>query len=192
MIALIGNRPVLQVGRYQVSCYDSQWLRAALERAMTRAEREDFPFVEEICQGIFHYLENKCSLRLLPLTALYEKMRRMLEQIGCENIARELMPLAPPVTLSLLRLVEEQDGCFELSLFSLLRREIDDLSAAGALEIHVVQARETVLRIRQAQKWDRGCERLMGEIEIFLQSYKPQVADAVSMTMVMHGQVQGA
>lgn len=186
MIALIGNRPVLQVGRYQVSSYDSQWIREALHRAMESAEREDFPFVDEICQGIFHYLENKCSLRLLPIAALFDKMRRMLEQIGCENIAQELRPLAPPVQVSLLRLVEENECSFELGLFPLLRREIDELSAVGAREIRVWQVQESVLRIRQTQKWDKGCERLQAEIEHFLQNYRPQNSDHTALPLVMH------
>jgi hypothetical protein len=189
VIALIGNRPVLQVGRYQVNCYDSHWIREALRRAMERAEREDFPFVDEICDGIFHYLENKCSLRLLPLPALFEKMRRMLEQIGCENIAQALQPWAPPVQVSLLRLVEENECSVELSLFPLLRREIDELSAAGAHQISVWQVRESVMRIRQTQKWDQACERLKGEIETFLQNYQPQDSSAMTTPMVMHLQV---
>lgn len=176
MIALIGNRPVLQVGRYQVSGYDSQWIREALQRALVRAEREDFPFVEEICEGVFDYLENKCPLRLLPLPSLYEKMRRMLEQIGCENIAQALRPWAPPVQVSLLRLLEEKECFVELSLFPILRREIDELKAAGAHQIRVIQVRESVMRIRQTEKWDQACERLESEIENFLQSYQSREA----------------
>ncbi len=186
MIALIGNRPVLQVGRHQVSCYDSQWLRDALCRAMHAADRQDFPFVDEICQGIFHYLENKCSLRLLPLPALYDKMRRMLEHIGCESIAQALRPLAPPVQVCLLRLMHEHDCRVELALFPMLRREIDELCDAGANEIRFLHIKECAMMIRGTEKWDKHCERLYREIEGFLQSYDPRSHTTQSSTLILH------
>lgn len=187
MIALIGNRPVLQVGRYQVSCYDSQWLREALWRAMQSADRKDFPFIDEICEGIFDYLENKCPLRMLPLPSLFDKMRRMLEQIGCETIARALHPVAPPVQLDLLRLLEEKECRFELSLFTILRQEMAELVAAGAYEIRVTRLRESVQMIHPSAKWNRDCERLKQEIEVFLQRYEPTpAAHPHSGSLVMH------
>lgn len=186
MIALIGNRPVLQVGRHQVSFYDSQWLRDALCRAMHDADRQDFPFIDEICQGIFHYLENKCPLRLLPLPALYDKMRRMLEHIGCENIARALKPMAPPVQVCLLRLMQEHQCVVELSVFPMLRREIDELCAAGANEIRFLHIREAAMQIRGTSKWDKHCERLRLEMESFLQSYDPRSHTTQSSTLILH------
>jgi hypothetical protein len=186
VIALIGNRPVIQVGRHQVSCYDSQWLRDALCRAMHAADRDDFPFVDEICQGIFHYLENKCPLRLLPLPALYEKMRRMLEHIGCENIAQQLRPLAPPVQVSLLRLLRENDCTFELALFPMLHREIDELCSAGANEIRFLQVRECTMELRGTQKFDKHCQRLQHEIKQFLQAYDPRSHMTQSSTLILH------
>ena len=186
MIALIGNRPVLQVGRHQVSCYDSQWLRDALCRAMHEADRADFPFLDEICQGIFHYLENKCSLRLLPLPALYEKMRRMLEHIGCDTIAQALKPLAPPVNVCLLRLLQEHQCVVELELFPMLRKEMDDLCAAGAHEIRFLHIKEAAMQICGSLKWDKRCERLRQEIEDFLQSYDPGSQTTQSSTLILH------
>ena len=45
MICIVGNRPVLQVGRQQVTGYGTQWLRDTIIRGAQAAEREDFPFV---------------------------------------------------------------------------------------------------------------------------------------------------
>ena len=61
MICLVGNRPVLQVGRHQVTGYDTAWLRETIMRGAVAAEREDFPFIDDLMEGIIHYLENKCS-----------------------------------------------------------------------------------------------------------------------------------
>jgi len=67
VISLIGNRPALQIGRYQVIDYDTAWLDDALRRAARAADHEDFPFVEDIRSGIEKYLETKCPLKLLHL-----------------------------------------------------------------------------------------------------------------------------
>ena len=186
MIALIGNRPVLQVGRHQVSCYDSQWLRDALCRAADDADRADFPLVDEICQGIFHYLENKCSLKLLPLPALYEKMRKMLESIGCDSIAVELKPYAPPVQVCLLRLVKDEQCVIEMSLFQLLKREVEDLSVAGADEIRFLHVHECVMHVLGAKKWDKACLRLSQDIVAYLQNCGQRADISHSSHVILH------
>lgn len=168
MISLIGTRPAIQVGRHQVIHYDTSWLGTALRRAATAAERQDFPFVDEIRRGIEQYLENKCPLRLLPLTDLYERMRHMLVRIGCETIAEKLEPLAPPVTLSLPRLAKDAGNGFELAFFGALRDELADLRAAGAEEIRFTGLRECAQLLRGSEKWDSHCDQLLLEIRTFL------------------------
>ena len=56
MISFIGNRPALQIGRYQVLDYDTAWLDDALRRAALAADHADFPFIEEVRSGIVRYL----------------------------------------------------------------------------------------------------------------------------------------
>jgi hypothetical protein len=124
VISLIGNRPAIQIGRHQVIDYDTAWLDSALRRAARAAEHEDFPFVADIRSGIVKYLETKCPLKLLPLDELYDRMRKMLVKIGCERIAEKLEPLAPPVTVSLVRAAMEAGNGFELAFFEMLRTEL--------------------------------------------------------------------
>lgn len=171
MISLIGNRPALQIGRYQVIEYGTEWLDDALHRAARAAEFEDFPFVEDIRSGVVTYLENKCPLKLLQLEDLFERMRRMLVKIGCERIAEKLEPLAPPVTVSLVRAAMEAGNGFELAFFEMLRAELADLRAAGAEEIRFVGLRESSLILRGAAKWNKQCETLLAEIRAFLHSW---------------------
>ena len=78
MISLIGNRPALQIGRYQVIDYDTEWLDDALRRAARAADHEDFPFVADIRSGIVKYLETKCPLKLLQLEDLLFKFGNTL------------------------------------------------------------------------------------------------------------------
>jgi hypothetical protein len=171
VISFIGNRPAIQIGRYQVIDYDTTWLDVALKRAALAAEHEDFPFVKDIRTGIVQYLETKCPLKMLSLEDLFEKMRRMLIKIGCERIAEKLQPLAPPVTISLVRAAMEAGNGFELAFFETLRSEIGDLRNAGAEEILFVGLRESAMILRGASKWNKHCEALLQEIQAFVSAW---------------------
>lgn len=171
MISLIGNRPALQIGRYQVIEYDTAWLDDALRRAAMAAEHEDFPFVADIRGGIVQYLETKCPLKLLHLDELFERMRKMLVKIGCERIAEKLEPLAPPVTVSLVRAAMEAGNGFELGFFEMLRAELNELRSAGAEVIRFTGLRESSLVLRGSAKWNKQCESLHSEIEAFLKAW---------------------
>jgi len=171
MISFIGNRPALQIGRYQVIDYDTAWLDDALRRAAAAADHEDFPFVEEICDGIVQYLETKCPLRLLQLDDLFARLRKMLIKIGCTPIAEKLEPLAPPVTVSLVRVALEVGNGFELAFFETLRGELATLRSVGAEEIRFVGLRQSVLILRGAQQWNKGCELLLLEIQAIITAW---------------------
>jgi hypothetical protein len=168
VISLIGNRPALQIGRYQVIDYDTAWLDDAIRRAALAADHEDFPFVSDIRSGIVQYLETKCPLKLLHLDELYDRMRRMLVKIGCQKIAEKLEPLAPPVTVSLIRAAMDAGNGYELAFFANLRTELSELRAAGAEEIRFCGLRESALILRGSTKWNKHCENLLAEIRSFL------------------------
>lgn len=172
MICFIGNRPVLQVGPCQVVEYDASWLDEALRRAADAADHPDFPFIGEIRKAVFQYLESGCSLKLLHLEDLYGRMRKMLVKIGCGPIAEKLVPLAPPVTLSLVEpAVAAKDG-FELAFFTMLRRDLTELRQTGVEELWLVGLRQCVLTLRGRTQWDRGCEALMAEINAFITDWR--------------------
>ena len=171
MISLIGNRPAIQIGRYQVIDYDTAWLDDALRRAARAADHEDFPFVADIRSGIEKYLETKCPLKLLHIDDLYDRMRKMLVKIGCVRIAENLVPLAPPVTVSLVRAAMEAGNGFELAFFETLRSELVELRTAGAEEIHFTGLRESTLVLRGTSKWNKHCDNLLSEIEAFIHNW---------------------
>lgn len=168
MIAMIDNRPVLQVGRHQVSCYGSSWLVAALERAAEAAELAPFPCLCEISEGILHYLETKCPLRLLPVDQLHGRVRQMLEQVGCAALARHFEPCAPPVTVSLMQAAEDAGHGFELAFFETIRCDVAELRQLGAAAVRFVDHREAVQWLAGRKDWDRRCERLLEELGEFL------------------------
>jgi hypothetical protein len=176
VISLIGNRPALQIGRYQVIDYDTAWLDNALIRAARAADHEDFPFVADIRSGVVKYLETKCPLKLLQLEELFDRVRKMLVKIGCERIAEKLQPLAPPVTVSLVRAAMEAGNGFELAFFETLRGELIDLRAAGAEQICFTGLRESSLILRGSNKWNKRCDMMLGEIQAFLSAWDHEVS----------------
>lgn len=168
MISFIGNRPALQVGTHQVLDYDTAWLEDALRRAARAADHEDFPLVSEVRSGIELYLEHKCPLRLLQLEELFDRVRKMLVKIGCERIAEKLVPLAPPLTVSLIGAANAAGNGFELAFFESIRAEISGLRNAGAEDIRFTGLRECALILSGEEKWNRRCDALLSEIEAFL------------------------
>jgi hypothetical protein len=120
---------------------------------------------------VVKYLETRCPLKLLPIEELYDRMRRMLVKIGCGRIAENLTPLAPPVTVSLVRAAMEAGNGFELAFFEMLRSELADLRAAGAEEIHFTGLRESAMILRGNGKWNKRCQSLLAEIEAFLRNW---------------------
>ncbi|WP_411826817.1 hypothetical protein [Luteolibacter sp. AS25] len=178
MISFIGNRPALQIGSHQVLDYDTSWLEDAIRRAATAADHEDFPMVSEIRNGIELYLENKCALRLLHLEDLFERMRKMLVTIGCAPIAEKLQPLAPPMTVSLIRAAQSAGNGFELAFFDTIRTELFELREAGAEEINFTGLRESARILRGEKKWSKTCETLFNEIHNFLIACDKEVSSA--------------
>ena len=174
MICLVGKFPVLKVGRHQVTGYGTEWIDLALKRAAESSDRSDFPFIDDIRDGVLHYLEHKCPWRLLPLEDLFERMKRMLRRIGCDAIADELLPLAPPLRVSVARAAREAGNGFELGFFQTLQEEIDDLRDRGVEEFHFTELRESARILRGAPRWNRSCEILHQEILAFLQNFAQQ------------------
>jgi hypothetical protein len=170
MIALIGNRPALQVGRHQVTHYDIDWLIDALERAAAAADLPGFPCLDEIGEGVMRYLEHLCPLRMLPVRDLQQRVRRMLEAVGCPAIARRLGAFAPPVTISLLGAAQRGGAGFELAFFEQVRAEVTELRREGAASIHFTDHREAVRLAAGREHWDRTCERLLEELDGLLEA----------------------
>ena len=171
MICIVGNRPVIQVGRQQVTGYGTTWLRQSILRGAEAAEREDFPFIDDLMEGILHYLEHKCPLRVLTIEELHARVRRMLERIGCDAIAQTLPLLAPPVTISLERAAREAGNGFELAFFNQIHDEIEDLRIHGVEELRFTDTRNCVKLLRGVSQWNSPCERLHDEIITFLKTH---------------------
>ena len=159
MICIVGNLPVLQVGRYQVTGYSTQWIRKAIEQAAVRAQQEEFAFTEDVYEGVIHYLEHKCSLRLLKIEDLYKRLAHMLSKIGYGSIANALIPIAPPITISLERAARDAGDGYELAFFKELQDELHLLKETGADDVYFSHVEECIHILKQTKIWDDSCKR---------------------------------
>jgi len=170
MICIAGNMPVLQIGEHQVTNYDTYWIRRAIENAAIRADQTHFTFLDEVYDGIVHYLETKCSLRLLPIEELFTRIEHTLKRIGCEPIANMLQIECPPINISLQRAASNAGNGFELAFYSVLIEEMKALKALGANDIFFSEIRESVLILKQTSEWTDKCELLEQDILLWLKN----------------------
>jgi len=170
MICIAGNMPVLQIGEYQVTNYDTYWIRKAIENAAHRADQSHYLFVDEVYDGIVHYLENKCSLRLLPIEELFTRIEYTLKRIGCETIANALRVECPAITISLQRAASDAGSGYELAFYSILFEEMKSLKELGANDIFFNHIRESVLILKQTTEWNDECDQLEQDILLWLKN----------------------
>lgn len=168
MICIAGNMPVLKIGEHQTTNYDTYWIRMAIEEAARRADQENFAFIDEVYDGIVHYLESKCPLRLLPIEELFTRIEHTLKKIGCEPIANALKIVCPAITISLQRAASDAGSGFELAFYNLLFKEMKELKNLGAREIFFSEIRESVLVLKQTDHWSDDCEQLEQDILLWL------------------------
>ena len=172
MICLSGNLPALKIGHHHVVGYETDWIEEALNRAASACHRTDCPFIADIRDGILHYLEKRCSLRVFAIEDLYSRMRAMLRKIGCDDIAHHLSPLAPPVTVSLIGPARKAGRGFEADFFRSLGDEIRLLQKAGAEFIHLCDIDESIIFLRGPEASSVSRTQLRREITSFLESYQ--------------------
>lgn len=170
MICITGNMPALQIGRHQVTNYPTDWIDSALQRAAQASDRHDFPFIADIRDGVLHYLQNRCPLKLLTLEELYERMRQMLLKIGCPAIAHNLPLVAPPLTISLVEAAQKAGNGFELVFFKLLHDEFQELHAYGVEQIFFQDLAQSVRILRRQKKDSTASRRLAEDIAAYLDS----------------------
>jgi len=162
--------PVLQIGEHQVSNYDTYWIRRAIKNAALRADQTHFTFLDEVYDGIVHYLEHKCSLRMLPIEELFTRIEHTLKKIGCEPIANMLQIECPPINISLERAAKDAGSGFELAFYSILLEEMKALKELGANDIFFSQIKESVLILSQTSQWTDDCDQLEQDIMLWLKN----------------------
>jgi len=94
MICITGKRPVIQIGEHHITGYETDWIDCALYRAARRCNREDFPFIIDIRNGIIHYLENRVAPPIkLSLPNLVANVQAGYELFFHDLLQKEILEL---------------------------------------------------------------------------------------------------
>ncbi len=162
MIATLSGKPVLRIGNYCVTSYDDEWLAEALDQAARRMGGDIAPFRDDLLAGVDYYLEQVCSLKVLPVEELFARLKKMLRQVGLDSLADHLALSAPPISVNLLDLA---DSCpLPLFFYQRLREELNELRHSGVSHCAFSGVRECALLLEGARRWTPKCERTEEEI----------------------------
>jgi hypothetical protein len=157
------------------------WLAESIEQSAAAAGLPRWHLAPEIAKAIAIYLENDWVAPALPVDHLKEMVRRSLEGIGYDEIARESLIVPPRVSISLAELALRAP--YEIEFFPLLKQRLGD-----ALEVQVAGVRLEGLRdcskiLDSAGRWRQRCVRISDEIIYFCRSYvcrtMPRTVDLV-------------
>ncbi len=169
MIALKPYRPFLQTGHCVISEYDRGWVEQLLTDAAQEAGTS-LPCSAEIAQGIMLYLEQECPLATVPLEYLFERMRRLLREIGLPLIAAHLHTQTPPVDIELDTLAGETP--LPLFFYTELRRRMDSLRNLGLTSYHFSGKKRCSLTLGARRRVCPAQQRALEELDAFLSAAK--------------------
>lgn len=157
------------------------WLAESIEHAAAAAGHPRWVMAPEVARAIAIYLENDWVAPALSIEHLREMVRRSLEGIGYDEIAKESLIVPPRVSISLMELAARAP--YEIEFYPLLRQRLGD-----ALEVQVAGVRLEGLRdctkiLDAAGRWRRTCVRISDDIIYFCRSYihrsMPRAVDLV-------------
>ncbi len=165
MIAIKTHRPLLQTGHCVISDYDWRWIEQMLQDAAHQAGTK-LPCSAEIAQGIYLYLEQECPLRTMPLEYLFERMRRLLNEIGLPLVAAHLHKQTPPVDIQLDTLAGESP--LPLFFYTALRQRMDSLRNMGLTTYHFSGKKRCSLTLGHRRRSCPAQQRALEELDAFL------------------------
>ena len=157
------------------------WLAESIEHAAAAAGHPRWHLAPEVARAIAVYLENDWVAPALTQENLKEMVRRSLEGIGYDDIARKSLIVPPRVSISLMELAVRAP--YEIEFYPLLKERLGD-----ALEVQVAGVRLEGLRdctkiLDAAGRWRQTCVRISDEIIHFCRTYicrnMPRAVDLV-------------
>lgn len=169
MIGFRNNRPLLKLGDCLIAEYGEQWLDDALEHAAHRAGTT-LPFKEDLLASVTYYLEHECDLSVMAVSDLYDRIRRMLRDVGLSHLARELKEVTPPVAVSVAEIARTVP--FWLFFDGELRRRLSRLREQGITRYCFTDKEECVLALQGKKRWTSTSQHLLDELDFLLSRYE--------------------
>ncbi len=168
MVCLQDQLPLLKFGNQEAVTYEARWLSDEITKAARKAGHPEWFFAGDITRAVIEYLRHRFPRNTITIEELYGKIERVLEFLGCDDIARTLEIAPPPVRISLSDIAVDAGSGYELEFFRLLRERLAESEGSGATQILCDGLRSAVKQICSACRWNGECERLAAEIGEFL------------------------
>jgi len=148
------------------------WLAESIEQAAAAAGHPRWDLAPEVARAIAVYLEDDWVAPALPLEHLNEMVRRSLEGIGYDEIARKSLIVPPRVSISLMELAVKAP--YELEFYPLLKERLSDAIEVQVAGVRLEGLRDCTKVLDAANRWRQTCVRISDEIIHFCRSYMHQ------------------
>jgi len=157
------------------------WLAESIESAAAGAGYHRWHLAPEVARAIAVYLENDWIAPALPVDHLREMVRRSLEGIGFDDIARKSLIVPPRVSISLMELAVRAP--YEIEFYPLLKERLADAIEVQVGGVRLEGLRDCTKLLDAAGRWRRTCVRISDDIIYFCRSYlcrtMPRAVDLV-------------
>ena len=150
MIATRYNLPLLKDHLGGICAIDTGWLLATLERAAVKAGFVEWWLADYVTSSVCCYLGSFYAKNVVGLGRLQEVIKRALEDIGYEEIARCFQAESPACTISLLECARSIAVLDSDEFYRVLAARIDDLNLTGLPSFHFHDLRACVLYFDEA------------------------------------------
>jgi len=185
MIALPSSLPLIKISPDHLATCDTEWLRRNVRDAATRAEVPEW-FADDVVAGVITFLRNHYEGTTITIDSLYDRIRDTLNNLGLDDLAKELNPQAPPLRISLPDLAKKAGDGYELAFFQLLEQRFTSATNNGVEHVYFYGLRHCVQSLTSLSRWTRRCENLQNEITQFLEhearkagAYRPNLSLAI-------------
>ena len=138
------------------------WLAESIEHAAAGAGYHRWHLAPEVARAIAVYLENDYVSPSLSIDNLREMVRRSLEGIGFDDIAKKSLIVPPRVSISLMELALVSQ--MELSFYYMLRERLTDAIEVQVGGVKLEGLRDCSKLLGSAGRWQRNCVRISDEI----------------------------
>lgn len=165
MIAFKNSLPLLQTGYCVISDYGVEWIERVLQDAADAAGVR-LPFRDEIARAVLLYLERECPLHAVPLEYLFERIRRMLYEVGLPLIAQNLKMQTPAVDIELDELACQQD--LPLFFYTELGKRLAELRKLGLNSYNFSGKKQCSLLLGARRRVCPTQQRALEELDAFL------------------------
>src|SRR5271170_953740 len=157
------------------------WLAESIEHAAAAAGHPRWHLAPEVARAIAVYLENDWVAPALTEEHLKEMVRRSLEGIGYDEIARNSLIVPPRVSISLTELAMRAP--YEIEFFPLLKERLGDALEVQVGGVKLEGLRDCTKILDSAGRWRRTCVRISDDIIHFCRTYvyqsMPRTVDLV-------------